>query len=293
MNVIILGGNGYIGSFLKEYLTQKGITTTVYGSRSEDYNLLESKFLRKFDYIVLLAGHSSVNMCVGDLSSPWNNNVRNFNNLIKKLDYDQKLIYASSSSVYGNQAAKEYSELDINLSYINNYDLTKITVDLLANNFIQQGRNIIGFRFGTVNGPSNIIRKDLMINSMIWSAMFEKHIKVSNKHVNRPILGIKDLARAMHTVITNNFYSGIYNLGSFNISVGEVAQQISHLMSAPIINLGDSITYDFKINCDKFCSTYNFSFKDCVEDIAVDVIKCYNSLDTKIVARDKYYEYRD
>ena len=123
--VLIIGGNGYIGTRLYEYLsideenmpTDKDIDiidTCWFGkviedTIVEDYRNMTSEFFSKYDTIILLAGHSSVKMSEGNLNSCFNNNVRNFIDLIEKLD-GQRLIYASSSSVYGSVGGKTVNE---------------------------------------------------------------------------------------------------------------------------------------------------------------------------------------
>ena len=68
-----------------------------------------------------------------------------------------------------------YTEEDLCLDVINNYDITKVTLDLAAQKFIKEGRHILGMRFGTVNGGSPVIRKDLMI--ILESRYTKKDIK--------------------------------------------------------------------------------------------------------------------
>ena len=152
MSVLIIGGQGYVGSYLAKHLPG----SVSIGSRLFDYYELEPSFYKNFEYIILLAGHSSVQMCLGPLTSPWLNNVANFKDLLQKTSPDQKIIYASSNSVYGNKNTKISTEEDISLDYINNYDLTKSTLDLFALQQITQGRQLLGLRFGTVNGGSPV-----------------------------------------------------------------------------------------------------------------------------------------
>ena len=149
-STLIIGHKGYIGSYLYNYLSNKGFSVVGVGERIEDYNDLSSSFLSNFRNIVLLAGHSSVKMCEGDLKSPWLNNVVNFKNLLEKKPFGTNLIYASSASVYGNSNCKIFEEKDISLDYVNNYDLTKVSLDLYSLKEIQIGQNIIGLRFGLV-----------------------------------------------------------------------------------------------------------------------------------------------
>ena len=290
---LILGGNGYTGSVIKKYLDNI-FDVDVYGSRSDDYNKLDKEYINSFEYVILLAGHSSVQRCDGPLLPVWNNNVRNFHNLLQKMTPEQKLIYASSASVYGNSDYDgEYTESYTNYEYVNNYDLTKISLDMLAKNYISEGRNIVGFRFGTVNGESDVLRIDLMINAMVHTAINQGVINVTNKHVNRPILGTNDLSRAMkQTIIANDFVPGIYNLTSFNSNVDAISKTISNVLGTQIIDNGNTITYNFKMSNSKFSDVYKFKFEDTVDTITENVIECLNNKNTVVVKRNEYFDYK-
>ena len=175
-NILIIGGNGYIGNRLyKDYHFCYNITSVdicwfnnpLFPTFQTDFNSLTKEFLKKFDVIILLAGHSSVKMCEGPLISAHNNNIRNFIELASKLNQSQKLIYASSSSVYGNTGEELVDETYNNFIPYNHYDTTKYIVDIYASKFDIQ---YYGLRFGTVNGYSPIVRKDIMINAMVYNA---------------------------------------------------------------------------------------------------------------------------
>jgi nucleoside-diphosphate-sugar epimerase len=299
MRVLVIGSRGYVGSYLVPYLhlqdnSSNQIDVVGYGSRVQDYNNLTPSFLSEFSHIVLLAGHSSVPMCNGPLSSPWKNNVRNFHNLIEKTNTSQKIVYASSASVYGNKNSKVFTEDDLSLEFINNYDLTKITLDMVANSYKKpgSGRKIIGLRFGTVNGGSRVIRRDLMINCMVWTALTQGVINVTNSHINRPILSIKDLSRAVYTVLTMPGISDIYNLVSFNSTVAEIAQVVSAKTGIPITDRGNTEgVYNFATDSSKFQNSYGFKFLETLEDLVDDVINCYKNRKPTVVSRDEYFNY--
>ena len=295
MTTLVLGGNGYIGSYLTPYLISEGIDTISYGRREKahDFNLLSKDFLDYFETIVLVAGHSSVPSCEGPLKSSWNNNVRNFHNLIEKIEKDQRIIYASSSSVYGNKSKKLYVETDCHMDFINNYDLTKVALDNVALNNIHAGKNIIGLRFGTVNGGSPLLRRDIMLNSMVFNALVNKKIFISNKQIARPIFSIKDLGRAMATIIKQEWKSGFYNLASFNSTVEEMAQVVLNRVGGEIIDKGTTLNaYDFRIDSSKFAINYNFKFNETVESVVEDLVDCYKYRNPTIVMRDTYFDYQ-
>ena len=293
MRVLIIGGEGYVGSYLFNHLLKQGIDVQTAGNRLLDYNLLGRIFLSSFTHIVLLAGHSSVLRCKGPLESPWKNNVRNFKNLVEKTNNRQTIIYASSASVYGDKDTKPlYTEEDISIDYVNNYDLTKVSLDLLAMKYIGEGRNIIGLRFGTVNGGSPVIRRDLMINSMVYTALFEKHITITNKHIKRPILSVRDLSRAVETMIKNKVASNIFNLASFNSTVESIANIVSDYTKVDITDNGDVPgAYNFAIDNTKFKVLGNFTYEDNLHSVVENVIECYKNKNPEIVIRNEYFQY--
>ena len=292
MKVLIIGGEGYVGSYLFRYLQNLNVDVQCYGNRRVDYNNLGRIYLQQFTHIVLLAGHSSVQCCDGPLLSPWKNNVRNFKNLVDKIESNQTIIYASSASVYGDKDTNRfYTEDEISSEYVNNYDLTKVSLDLLAMKLMNEGHNLVGLRFGTVNGGSSIIRRDLMINSMVWSALNTGTITVTNKHVKRPILSIRDLAKAVHTILVNNVKKDIYNLASFNSTVGEIASIVREFTHADIIDKGTTSTYNFAIDTTKFKHLHGFTYDDNVHSVVDNVIDCYKSKNPIIAARSEYFQY--
>jgi nucleoside-diphosphate-sugar epimerase len=221
-----------------------------------------------YDVIICMAGHSSVPMCEHSPIRSWCNNVTNFRNLCDTLRKDQKLIYASSASVYGKATGISTENSSINFNVLNHYDLQKITIDLIANKYISEGKNIIGLRFGTVNGCSPNTRKDLMINSMIMSSHKSGQINVKNFHIRRAILGINDLCNALEFIISSDVKSGQYNLSSFNSTVQHIADIIKSYTGAEIIKgMDDKVTYDFELSTEKFKNETGFIFKDTVESL--------------------------
>jgi nucleoside-diphosphate-sugar epimerase len=297
--VLILGGNGYIGSRLIHDLQHtydiKSVDICWFGknldfSNIQDYNMLSKDYISKFDAIVLLAGHSSVNMCNGEITSSFNNNVNNFINLVSKIDKRQTLIYASSGSVYGNSTTEETDEDDtLIFKPINNYDLTKYTLDTHAFRFIKDGYNIIGFRFGTVNGWSPNVREELMINSMTKKSIEAGKILINNKDIVRPILGIADVSRAVHAVIENP-KAGIYNLASFYDTVENISSMVSTLTTARV-NIQPDITgaYNFSMDTRKFQQTYNFTFNESINSIVSEIIT--NVDNTTFSNRNQFIKY--
>ena len=293
MKVLIIGGEGYIGSYLNNYLTSQGLDVQTYGNRKLDYNELGREYLSQFSHIVLLAGHSSVQCCLGPLDSSWKNNVRNFKNLVDKTDNRQTIIYAGSASVYGAKDVKRlYTEDEINVDFINEYGLTKVSLDLLAMKYISEGRRIVGLRLGTVNGHSPVIRRDLMINSMVYSAITEGHITITNKHIKRPILSVRDLSRAIESIIITNTHSNIFNLATFNSTVEDICKIVNEYTKVEIIDKGNTLgAYNFAIDNIKLKVLNKFTYEDNIHSVVESVIDCYKNRNPKIVIRNEYFQY--
>jgi UDP-glucose 4-epimerase len=298
-NILIIGGNGYVGSRLRQVLSKIYTVASVdccwynYDADSirKDYHKLTVEYLSTFDAVVLLAAHAGVKPCEGDINGPWLNNVTNFTNLLAKLDRSTTLIYASSASVYGNSLPGQlFTELDRQFVPVNNYDITKYALDLEAQLAIAQERTVIGLRFGTVNGWSPNLRADVMINAMYDSAKTRGKITVTNKHINRALLGIEDLCRGISHCIELPM-AGIYNMASFNATVEYIATTVAEKLDVPIVDQGTTANaYDFGLDTTLFQRVFGFTFTETPATIIDSLIKKYDQ--SHIERRDNYMIYQ-
>ena len=299
-NILIIGGNGYVGSRLRQVLADNYTVDSVdccwynydEDSRRLDYHKLDVTYLGQFDAVVLLAGHSSVASCVGPIQSPWLNNVTNFTDLVAKLSWkDIPLIYASSASVYGNsEPGQLFTEANRQFIPVNNYDITKYTLDLEAKIAIASGHPVIGLRFGTVNGWAPNLRADVMINAMYDSARAQNKITVTNKHINRALLGIEDLCRGIARCIEQPT-PGIYNMASFNATVDYIATTVAKELAVPVVDKGVTANaYDFGLDTTLFEQTFDFTFAETPATIVDSLIKKYDL--SHVERRDNYMIYQ-
>jgi nucleoside-diphosphate-sugar epimerase len=221
------------------------------------------------------------------MTSSFNNNVRNFINIVSKLNKSQKFIYASSSSVYGHTGFSIVDESYKIFEPNNFYDLSKQVIDMYIT---QTDLNFYGLRFGTVNGWSPRIRTDIMINAMVNSAMVDNHIKLYIKDIMRPILGIKDLANCVIKIIeSQEDKRGLYNLASFNNTSEEIAIGVSKIMNIPVkeYNVSEiekvtnvklqTTSYNFAINSKKFENAFNFKFEETIESITESLVSGFQN----------------
>lgn len=308
--ILIIGGCGYIGSRLYDVLNGEFHVDTVdlewYGNHTAsenkkiDFGNLNPQEIEKYTHIVLLAGHSSVKMCEDDMVSTIRNNVLNFAKILDSISRKQVLIYASSSSVYGDTESslvdEEYSQFKPN----NYYDLSKHEIDSYAE---LSGKTYFGLRFGTVNGYSPNLRNDVMINAMTFNAIENDKIFCFNPKVNRPILGMEDLCKAVREIIYKGDYDnrGLYNLASFNSTVERISRSVAKvtgveldIVDKPPKNITNvklqAKSYDFLIKTDKFEKKFNFTFEETVESIVQSLLDKYHEMHKESRADAKLYK---
>ena len=297
---LLIGHRGYIGSRLIQEIDADGIDINWFRSGEEDIDFkdLSKGYYSEFDNIILLAGHSSVKMSESNLSSCFNNNVRNFIHLLEKID-NQKLIYASSSSVYGSVGGKTVNEKYFGFEPYNQYDISKHVADLYAQ---KSDVEYYALRFGTVNGYSPFLRSDVMINAMVNSAINDGHIKLYIKDTMRPILGINDLCRAVRYILASGEDKrGLYNLASFNKTAEQIAYEVADVMGVEVKEFQADPTqientknqtkaYNFSISTLKFRREFGFKFKDTVESLTNELKSSWGKMKKTNRSESKYYE---
>lgn len=220
------------------------------------------------DDVILLAGHSSVKMCENDPHVAWLNNVEFFREILSGIK-DEKLIYASSGTVYDGLTNPSEDTNEFNLTNV--YNLTKHTIDHLSQ---LSGKKTYGLRFATVCGWSSNLRVDVMLNKMVYDAITTGKVLVKNPQIERPILGIKDCHRAIKHFVENDLEPGVYNLASFTASVDDMAKYVAEKFGAEVVyDEYDNIpAYAYGINTDKIRAT-GFEFEDTLESVVKSLTK--------------------
>ena len=285
--ILLIGGNGYLGCRIYEYLLNKKYDVTnldlgwfgiVYPETiQKDYRDLTKEELSKYTHIILLAGHSSVSMCGGELTSCFNNNVFNFTNLLDKIEDNQTLIYSSTLAVYGNNP-KLVTEEDPIKKALNVYDYTKIARENIANFY--PNKKLIGLRFGSVSGFSPNFRNENLLNALTLSSINQQPLTISNGDAYRSVLGLNDLCCAIDKIIEVDIIKNkIYNLTSISDKIINFGYEVKRLTDSELI-VNDSFKTDYSFNCsaELFEKDYNFKFGDTIESIYNDIITNYDSI---------------
>ena len=185
MKILVTGGAGFIGSHLVERLLERGDevvvidnfdpyydptikeqniqhaleydTYTLYREDILDTDALTNIFnTHDFDVVVHLAAKAGVRPSIKDPVGYTRVNVEGTVNILeqcKKHNID-KVVFASSSSVYGNNEKVPFSEDDPVDNPISPYAATKKAGELLCANYHHlYDMNIFALRFFTVYGP--------------------------------------------------------------------------------------------------------------------------------------------
>jgi nucleoside-diphosphate-sugar epimerase len=272
--VLILGGQGYVGSALAGHLHAAGLpfrsvdlglrgTPAPGVNQKRAYQELTADELVEFGSVVLLASHPSVAACEENPAEAHANNVDGFVGLVHRLR-GQKLVYASSISVHVNTAGREAKESEPLPEPACYYDLHKQAIERYAALAYPHG---YGLRFGTVCGPSPNLRDELLLNSLVRSALRQGRVEVANRAASRPLLGIGDLCRAVEAVLTRPVPPGRYHLASVNVTIGEAADYVARRFGVPCREVERPSAYDIRVDTGKFRSASGLEFRDDVPSL--------------------------
>jgi len=243
--ILVTGGGGFIGSNLIDKLLALGYEIicldnfdpfypkeikinnldgalknknfTLFEGDINDIKDIESCFkLNKIDIVVHLAAKAGVRPSIEDPVNCYQTNIFGTLNLLEIMKKNKvcKLIFASSSSVYGNNKVLPFSEADNVDSPISPYAASKKSGELLCHTYHQlYNFDIFCLRFFTVYGPRQ--RPDLAIHKFTNLALEGKEV---------PFFGNGLTARDYTYIddIVDGIFGAIYNLKGFDIfNLGE------------------------------------------------------------------------
>ncbi len=196
-----------------------------------------NKFIKKknIKLIINLAAQAGVRYSLEKPSEFVSNNILGFYNIIHlaKLNKIQKIIYASSSSVYGDAKNFPLSEKQI-INPKNIYALSKKNNEEMADVFSKQLKiELIGLRFFTVYGEWG--RPDMFMMKYLKSSYDTKKKFYLNNFGNhtRDFTYIDDVCKILEKLIFKNkkkFNHQIFNICSNNpLKLTSIMEEINYL----------------------------------------------------------------
>jgi UDP-glucuronate 4-epimerase len=180
------------------------------------------QLFQKFDFnaVCNLAAQAGVRYSIEDPMVYVESNIVGFLNLLECMrNFNvKKLVFASSSSVYGNSKSVPFSTKDKVDEPISLYAASKKTNELMAHTYSHLfGIQTIGLRFFTVYGPWG--RPDMAMFLFTDAIFNEKPIKVFNQgELYRDFTYIDDIVNGIVATLTQNNEKNyeIYNIGNGN-----------------------------------------------------------------------------
>ena len=177
-----------------------------------------SNAFKKFEptKVVNLAAQPGVRYSLVNPYAYMNSNLVGFLNILELCRHNdvEGLIYASSSSVYGDSKEKPFSTNDSADKPISLYGATKRANELMAHSYSHLYKlNTTGLRFFTVYGPW--YRPDMAMYIFAKKIASQEPIDVyNNGKMKRDFTFIDDIIMGTLSAIEKNFPCEIFNLGS-------------------------------------------------------------------------------
>lgn len=211
----LIGGNGFIGSEIYKYLTERNCK--VFVPRKNDTVIFE----KDLGTVIYCAGHGD---CLNNPSKVFDSNSSYLMKIIDKAMFS-RMIYISSTRVYMGSEDKSVNE-DSDLVIIKNdkrrlFNLTKLLSEELC---FSSNKDIIVVRPSNVYGLA--IKSPLFLPSITRDAI---NNGVVNMYVTpkyrKDYVSVYDVAKIIYEIsIREKLKSNIYNIASGeNTSAGEIA----------------------------------------------------------------------
>ena len=286
-NILIVGGAGYIGGYMTDYLIDNNYNVTVY-----DNLLYETRFLKNvnfingdirekdrlltiandYDVVIWLAALVGDGSCAINPKLTTEINYECFKWFVDR--YKKKIVFTSTCSVYGLN--NDLIDEDATPNPLSVYAETKLHAEqYLLNN---HDDNFI-FRLGTLYGIGDLfsrIRLDLVLNVLSKKAAHKETLSVFGGEQWRPLLHVKDVTHATEYFLENNI-TGLYNLSSKNYTIKELAEEIQNIKPDTQVDYSDIKFEDlrnYKVKNDRLINTGYSNFIDIDEGIS-EIIKLF------------------
>ena len=316
--LVVTGGAGYVGSALVPFLIGLGYDVTVidlflYGEDVfdgiqgsprlhavkgdiRDMDVLEKTF-KGADAVLHLACISNDPSFELDPGLGKSINYDAFLGILKMVRKckNKRLIYASSSSVYGVREEPDVRE-DSPCTPLTDYSKFKLLCEEDLKSADIGNCEYVIIRPATVCGYAKRMRLDLTVNILTINALARGEIVVHGGKQRRPNINIKDMIEAYRVLLespTALVHRETFNAGYENHSVGDIADMVKAEVKDPALKIRVEPTVDhrsYHINSDRIAVALGFRAKLTIGDAVRSICEAYRSNQIPNALDDpKYY----
>lgn len=282
--VLVAGGAGYVGGWLTDRAIEAGHDVRVY-----DLLLYEDRYLKDVpfvagdvldrdrlrphlewaDAVVWLAALVGDPACSLDPELTRKINLQSVEWLCDS--FDGRVIFPSTCSVYGAQ--DEELDEDSPTAPLSLYAEAKLDAEAII---ASKRPDSLILRLATLAGLGDSysrIRLDLVVNLLVVRARLVGELQVFGGDQYRPLLHVRDVATAVVPQLDGDV-SGIYNLGSENVTILDLAKRVVDRVGHAEIQQVDvpfQDTRNYRVSFDRARRALGFAAKHSIDD-AIDEI---------------------
>jgi nucleoside-diphosphate-sugar epimerase len=243
LNILILGSNGSIGSFLTEYLRVKNVN--VLGSSRDKNGICINPLNTNIESIdKILNSHQITHVinCIGK------KNIQNAEDMLSNS--------FTMSPFYDTMSAKEISF--INIGSMAEYSLHKSTEHtIIDENFEENPKDLygksklLGTRLSQAHNNlniitlrlSNVISQHMPPSSLVGALVggsknqSDNSVSVNSKDDRRDFIDLRDVSELIYSLVSKSLTPGIYNVGSgYTAAYSEVLRIFEDIVATKKLN---------------------------------------------------------